>query len=101
MVLHATKYPHCAVNGVLLAKECAMNCIEDAIPLFHQIQGLTPMAEVALAQADLLAGRAKLVVAGFYHANERLEDVTVDIFSQVCQIENERQRNAFSTVFRE
>lgn len=53
MILHAAKYPHCAINGVLLAKSSAKNKeIEfvDAVPLFHLALNLTPMAEVALTQ---------------------------------------------------
>lgn len=57
LVLHAAKYPHYAVNGVLLAKCSAKNKeIEfvDAIPLFHLALNLTPMAEVALTQVSLI-----------------------------------------------
>lgn len=53
MVAHAAKYPHCTVNGVLLAKSSSNNKeIEfvDAIPLFHICINLTPMTEVALMQ---------------------------------------------------
>lgn len=57
MILHAAKYPHCAVNGVLLSsgKEGAGSSrssvhIDDVIPLFHQCLNVSPMAEVALVQ---------------------------------------------------
>lgn len=54
MIFHAAKYPHCAVNGILLAdKESSRGKtlnIVDAIPLFHQCLHVTPMAEVALTQ---------------------------------------------------
>ncbi|ELT87052.1 hypothetical protein CAPTEDRAFT_111303 [Capitella teleta] len=55
MVLHAAKYPHCAVNGVLLAEKRQsgeMKTIDliDAIPLFHLSLSLAPMMEVALIQ---------------------------------------------------
>lgn len=58
MILHAAKYPHCAVNGVFLA-ECPKNkdskktkslVLVDTIPLFHLCLHVSPMAEVALAQ---------------------------------------------------
>ena len=82
IVLHCAKYPHCAVNGVLLARGGDSPAIADAVPLFHQIQGLTPMLEVALAQVELAAASAGgLTVAGFYHANENFGDVSVDVFS--------------------
>lgn len=58
MMLHAAKYPHCAINGVLLAEEpkakddkkgrCLFVC--DAVPLFHLCLHVTPMAEIALTQ---------------------------------------------------
>lgn len=56
MILHAVKYPHLAVNGVLLAKESTKGGrnlqIVDAIPLFHQCIYVTPMTEVALVQVS-------------------------------------------------
>lgn len=54
MILHALKYPHCTVNGVLLAKTSSLGDKEvefvDSIPLFHICINLTPMAEIALMQ---------------------------------------------------
>lgn len=53
LILHAAKYPHCAVNGVLLAKVSNKSKeleFVDAIPLFHVGLNLTPMAEIALTQ---------------------------------------------------
>ena len=53
ILLHACKYPHKAVNGVLIAGSAGGSneiLIVDAIPLFHQCLGLAPMLEVALAQ---------------------------------------------------
>lgn len=51
---HAAKYPHCSVNGVLLAEDTKqkdsskrLNFV-DSIPLFHVCIGLTPMSELAL-----------------------------------------------------
>lgn len=58
MMLHAAKYPHCAVNGVLLS-ECSKSkdskkgqnlVYTDAIPLFHICLHVSPMAEIALTQ---------------------------------------------------
>jgi len=86
MILHAAKYPHCAVNGLLLAqaqKDCRKCLVlTDCIPLFHQSEGLTPMVEVALGQVEARCERAGLVVAGFYHANRAIKDNAVDVFSQ-------------------
>ena len=58
LVLHAAKYPHCSVNGVLLAeksknKESKTLKFVDAIPLFHLNVSLAPMMEVALTQVCL------------------------------------------------
>lgn len=59
IILHAAKYPHCSVNGVLLSKSSGSNKSKgiefvDAIPLFHIAINLTPMAEVALMQVHLV-----------------------------------------------
>ena len=54
MVMHALRYPHATVNGVLImekkGKSNKQNRIVDAIPMFHSGHGLAPMMEVALAQ---------------------------------------------------
>jgi hypothetical protein len=60
-LLHAAKYPHCVVNGVLLGTtdgqgggEGASGArvdIVDAVPLFHVSQHVATPLEVALAQA--------------------------------------------------
>lgn len=53
MSLHAARYPHAAVNGLLLAPaprsgECL--CLTDCVPLFHSHLALSVMLEVALNQ---------------------------------------------------
>lgn len=55
IILHAAKYPHCAVNGLLLtdtskSKKSKGLVITDVVPLFHLCLHLSPMAEVALTQ---------------------------------------------------
>lgn len=53
MILHAAKYPHCAVNGILLSSNAGKDKtvqIIDAVPLFHQCLHVSPMAEIALIQ---------------------------------------------------
>lgn len=53
ILLHTSKYPHKAVNGVLLGDETLQDgeiYVLDAIPLFHICLGLAPMLEVALAR---------------------------------------------------
>ncbi|MBV97457.1 ER membrane protein complex subunit 8, partial [Eschrichtius robustus] len=62
MVLHGAKYPHCAVNGLLVAEKqkprkehlplggpgAHHTLFVDCIPLFHGTLALAPMLEVAL-----------------------------------------------------
>ena len=54
IALHAAKYPHCAINGVLLGKANAADDspleLVDSIPLFHSNITLSPMMEIALQQ---------------------------------------------------
>lgn len=54
MIAHSAKYPHCTLNGILLAKASSINSKEiefvEAIPLFHICVNLIPMAEIALMQ---------------------------------------------------
>lgn len=81
MVLHAAKYPHCAVNGLLLAsaKDSSNNVeIVDVMPLFHQNLHLSPMAEIALVQTEALAAANDLQIAGYYAACELFQDNTIE-----------------------
>ncbi|XP_023395876.1 ER membrane protein complex subunit 9 isoform X1 [Loxodonta africana] len=83
MCLHAARYPHAAVNGLLLAPaprtgECL--CLTDCVPLFHSHLALSVMLEVALNQVDVWGAQGGLVVAGYYHANAALDDQR----SRVC-----------------
>ncbi|CAB0042671.1 unnamed protein product [Trichogramma brassicae] len=49
VLLHAIKYPHCAINGLLLGKYSNGELsIVDAVPLFHISLHLAPMGELAL-----------------------------------------------------
>ncbi|XP_067613556.1 ER membrane protein complex subunit 8/9 homolog [Eurosta solidaginis] len=80
-IFHAAKYPHLAVNGLLLAeKQLKGNTVQivDAIPLFHQCLYLTPMAEIALTQVDVYAERENLVIAGYYVAQENFDDNSIE-----------------------
>ena len=56
MLLHASKYPHKAINGVLLGDESIHGgeiYAVEAVPLFHICLGLAPMLELALAQVRI------------------------------------------------
>lgn len=57
MILHAAKYPHCAINGLLLGrlnKDKDELVVTDAVPLFHVCLHVSPMAEIALTQVSRL-----------------------------------------------
>ncbi|CAH2237543.1 ER membrane protein complex subunit 8/9 homolog [Pararge aegeria] len=86
IILHAAKYPHCAVNGVLLADGSKVKSgnknqeldIVDSIPLFHHSHYVSPMAEIALTQIELQAQSDNRVIAGYYAACENFRDNTVE-----------------------
>nr|XP_039248003.1 ER membrane protein complex subunit 8/9 homolog [Styela clava] len=76
--LHAAKYPHCGVNGVLLAckhsfTESKILNFVDAVPLFHQALQLTPMLEIALMNIDSYCSSHGLYIAGYYQAPKYLK----------------------------
>ncbi|XP_017146107.2 ER membrane protein complex subunit 8/9 homolog [Drosophila miranda] len=81
LIFHAAKYPHQAVNGLLLAEKTSKGSlveIVDAIPLVHQCLHVTPMAEIALMQIDAYAEQEDLVIAGYYAAPENFYDNQID-----------------------
>lgn len=84
VILHACKYPHKAVNGVLIGEEVKNNeqiRVVDAIPLFHQCLGLAPMLEIALTQIDTYCQNSKLQIVGYYQANENVNDSSPDVIA--------------------
>jgi len=82
MIMHALKYPHATVNGVILAKKTKDSELVDAVPLFHLGHGLTPMIEVALLQISTKCKERGLVIAGYYQANKYFHDSAPDVFAQ-------------------
>lgn len=81
MILHAAKYPHCAVNGLLLSNtKTSSNNVEivDVMPLFHQCLNVSPMAEIALIQTEAFASSNDLQIAGYYAACELFQDHSID-----------------------
>ncbi|XP_055856827.1 ER membrane protein complex subunit 8/9 homolog [Episyrphus balteatus] len=83
IIFHAAKYPHCAINGILLADKTTSGRNEsvnivDAIPLFHQCLYVTPMVEIALAQIEAMADSQDLIIAGYYGASENFYDASVE-----------------------
>ncbi|KAG0244603.1 hypothetical protein B0O80DRAFT_453931 [Mortierella sp. GBAus27b] len=80
-LLHAAKHPTTAVNGVFLADKSTGHVV-DAVPLFHFWNTLTPMLEVAMSQVDLHCQAHGLRIAGYYEANERLNDEALSVVGQ-------------------
>ncbi|KAG5684035.1 hypothetical protein PVAND_013288 [Polypedilum vanderplanki] len=79
MIFHAAKYPHLAVNGLLLGSKTSNKSeITDAVPLFHQCLYVTPMSEVALIQVEARAASENLQIIGYYAAAENFYDNTID-----------------------
>ncbi|XP_055606778.1 ER membrane protein complex subunit 8/9 homolog isoform X2 [Uranotaenia lowii] len=81
IMLHAAKYPHLAVNGLLLGAGKGTNQqkeVVDAIPLFHQCLHVTPMAEIALIQVEARAAQQGLHIMGYYAAAENFYDNQVE-----------------------
>ncbi|XP_022082440.1 ER membrane protein complex subunit 8-like [Acanthaster planci] len=79
LIMHAAKYPHAALNGVLLAekrklKENKILRFVDCVPMCHLTLGLAPVLEVAFFQIDSYCQANGLIIAGYYHANEHLKD---------------------------
>ncbi|XP_012710557.2 ER membrane protein complex subunit 8 [Fundulus heteroclitus] len=83
MLLHTAKYPHCAVNGLLVAEKTKEKkkdghggpvlCV-DCVPLFHGTLALAPMLEVALTLIDSWCKENNYVIVGYYQANEQTQD---------------------------
>lgn len=84
MILHAVKYPHCSINGILLVNTKSVKdnpskvTFVDAVPLFHLCLHVTPMIEIALTQINSYAQLNGLTIAGYYLANENIADVSFD-----------------------
>lgn len=74
LYLHAAKYPHRPVNGLLLSSPPTPGSndvtITDAIPLLHHHTTLSPMMELGLDLANIHAKETGRVVVGFYQASE-------------------------------
>lgn len=78
LVLHALKHKASSVNGVLLGRLIngdSVVQIDDAVPLSHSQIGLLPTLEIALIQIEEHFSSQGLSVVGYYHANERYDDV--------------------------
>lgn len=103
MLLHAAKYPHYAVNGLLVAEKTKEKkkdghsepvlCV-DCVPLFHGTLALAPMLEVALTLVSRCQATRALHLVGlfkclkgvkcFYQSFSRPQVVVCCISQQVC-----------------
>ncbi|KAH9961775.1 hypothetical protein BC827DRAFT_1267441 [Russula dissimulans] len=80
IILHALKYPHQTVNGVLLGPtptRGATISISDAVPLQHHWTNLSPMMEVGLGMVANYAHSNHLHVVGYYEAPARVGDTAL------------------------
>uniref|UniRef100_H2VBX1 ER membrane protein complex subunit 8 n=1 Tax=Takifugu rubripes TaxID=31033 RepID=H2VBX1_TAKRU len=82
MLLHAAKYPHYAVNGLLVAEKTKEKkkdghsepvlCV-DCVPLFHGTLALAPMLEVALTLVSRCQGTHTLHLVGLFKCLKRVK----------------------------
>ncbi|KAI6198152.1 MPN domain-containing protein [Aphelenchoides besseyi] len=78
IALHAVKFPHNAVHGLLVGRVTDDDCVVvDAFPLFHHFVSAPPL-EAALIIVDEWCETQKLKIVGSYFANSRKDDETID-----------------------
>ncbi|KAJ6423698.1 hypothetical protein OIU84_024636, partial [Salix udensis] len=76
LVLHSLKHKTSAVNGVFLGSSCDdVVQIIDSVPLFHNHLGLLPPLEISLIMIEEHYAALGLGIVGYFHANERSDDV--------------------------
>ncbi|KPP56332.1 ER membrane protein complex subunit 9-like, partial [Scleropages formosus] len=76
MYLHASLFPHCSVNGLLLSSSPAGAdvCITDCVPLLHSHLPLAPITQLALTQVDVWCAQTDQRIVGYYQANASVLD---------------------------
>ncbi|KAH7721956.1 neighbor of COX4-like protein [Aphelenchoides avenae] len=81
VVLHAIKYPHCTVRGVLLGRKGSGGesdvRILDVIPALHNAL-LAPPVEMLFIHLDAYCQESKLDILGVYFGKDRLNDESLD-----------------------
>ncbi|XP_011038850.1 PREDICTED: ER membrane protein complex subunit 8/9 homolog isoform X2 [Populus euphratica] len=76
LVLHSLKHKTSAVNGVFVGSSCDdVVQIIDSVPLFHNHLGLLPPLEISLIMIEEYYGARGLGIVGYFHANERSDDL--------------------------
>ncbi|XP_051769678.1 ER membrane protein complex subunit 9 isoform X1 [Ctenopharyngodon idella] len=83
MYLHASQFPRCSVNGLLLSSSSAGGalCITDCVPLLHSHLSLAPITQLALTQVDVWCAQTQQRIVGYYQANACVSDSRYSIFS--------------------
>ncbi|KAH8913286.1 hypothetical protein BT69DRAFT_1359236 [Atractiella rhizophila] len=76
VLLHATKYAHSDICGLLLGPSGSTNVV-DAIPLLHHWTALSPMMEAGLELAEVYAKTKGWDVLGFYEARKGMDENTI------------------------
>ncbi|OAF64686.1 ER membrane protein complex subunit 8/9, partial [Intoshia linei] len=79
MCFHSAKYPHYAINGLLLASSFNgpnKDSICEAYPLFHEILGLSGPMEIATLIIQEYIADKNLKIVGYYQANEHISNST-------------------------
>ncbi|XP_048868275.1 ER membrane protein complex subunit 9 [Brienomyrus brachyistius] len=76
MYLHASLFPHCSVNGLLLSSSPPGGdvCITDCVPLLHSHLPLAPITQLALTQVDIWCMQTDKRIVGYYQANASISD---------------------------
>ena len=100
ILLHTSKYPHKAVNGVLLGGETVEDgevYVLDTVPLFHICLGLAPMLEVALARVRQEVFFS-LSQAFFFFFREKETNFEVPTVSAIKKLIN-ANKSASNTLF--
>jgi hypothetical protein len=91
-VLHAARWPNCAVVGLLIANPLLQEEILDVLPLAHNsLSYLSPMAEAGLAVAKHHVKAQKRDVVGLYCAASRTGEDSVHPARQALAAEIARQ----------
>ncbi|KAF3836449.1 hypothetical protein F7725_029007 [Dissostichus mawsoni] len=75
MFLHASLFPRCSINGLLLSSSSAGGavCVTDCVPLLHSHLPLAPITQLALTQVDVWCSQTKQRIVGYYQANACLD----------------------------
>ncbi|VDN07096.1 unnamed protein product [Thelazia callipaeda] len=83
MILHAYKYPHRAVVGLLIGKSKNSNEIicTDSLPVLHESASLSMALEAALIFTDNYCSKHDSTIAGLYFCNESISDSNLDQFA--------------------